>query len=583
MSLRARFLTLFAVFAVVPLVALGIFNYIESMRALEALIATQTEAIAARVATHVEQGYALRESELRLLSQNVETQRLYRALGGGNPDDRDEALDRASAYLRQAWDVLGSNYVRLEFRDAGGGPIYRLPAYASAGSGALGGVYRRHVMSVVRPIQDASGREVGSLVATLDLDELLPLEQLAERFGETGYSMVVDRSRNTVVYHPRHALRDQSLGTLFGPGGWNVDASVLGREDGTFVYREHDTTRVAAFVSLAEPPWTVLAAGSVQEFSGPISRLRARGLAIVFLAAAAVALAFTLMLRRETRSLLALTAAADRVGGGDLDPDLPQGASGEVGRLSAAFGLMVARVRETLRQIETSRQMAVVGEFASQIAHEIRNPLTSMKLNMQSLARDVKSGRIPEESAPPIKISLREIERLDRVVSGVLSLGRPRSEAREPLPIGEILGGALDVLTAQAREQGIQVETRCDTATFPVTGNAEELRGAFLNLFLNAMEAMPEGGTLRVSTRPLPAGDIEVRIADDGPGIPEALREEIFRPFHTSKRGGTGLGLSLALRTFEEHGGSLAVAGSPGTGQGAELVVTLPRASGAGS
>lgn len=583
MSLRTKFLTLFAVFAVVPLVALGMFNYIDSMRALESLIATQTEAIAAQVAARVEQGYTLRESELRLLSQNVETQRLYRTLDSGDPEARDDALGRANAYLRQAWDVLGSHYTRLEFRDAGGSTVYRLPADASGGSPAVGSVYRPHVMSVVRPIQGAGGGEVGSLVATLDLDELLPLEQLVERFGETGYSVVVDRSRNTVVYHPRHAFRDQSLGTLLGPGGWNVDASVLGRKDGTFVYREHDTTRVAAFVSLAEPPWTIVAAGSVQEFSGPISRMRTRDLAIVLLAAAGVALAFTLMIRRETRSLLTLTAAADRMGAGDLDPDLPQGAGGEVGRLSAAFGLMVARVRETVRQIEASRQMAVVGEFASQVAHEIRNPLTSMKLNMQSLARDVKSGRISEESARPIEISLREIERLDRVVSGVLSLGRPRSAARETVPIGKILGGALDVLTPQASEHGIGVETSYDAATFPVTGNAEELRGAFLNLFLNAMEAMPDGGTLRVSTRPLPAGEIEVRIADDGPGIPKALREEIFRPFYSSKRGGTGLGLSLALRAFEEHGGTLAVAGSPGRGRGAELVVTLPRAREAGS
>jgi signal transduction histidine kinase len=581
MSLRAKFLALFAVFAVIPLISIGIFDYVYSMRALEALIATQVDEIATRSATQLQQSYALRESELLLLTENAETQRLYRALASGDARAWEEAFGTADAYLRQAWNVLSPYYAWIEFRDVDGTAVYRLPRDMEDPSPAFRDArapYRTNVLTVVRPIYGGAGTgEVGSLLAAIDLEELLPYEELAARFGETGYSTVVDRARQRVLYHPSHAYRDQSLNTLMGPEGWNVDPQVLERDRGTLVYREGDMTRVAAFASLADPPWTVFATGSANEFSAPFARMRVRNLILVLLVAAAVAIAFTLMTRRETRSLLALTAAADQVGAGNFTPELPPPASGEVGRLSAAFGLMVAKVRETLRQIEASRHMAVVGEFASQVSHEIRNPLTSLKLNLQSLDRDVRSGRIPHESARPIEIALREIERLEQVVSGVLSLGRPRSTARESGSVHEMLNDALEVVGAQLNEQRVGVQTDYEAEGDVVVCNAEELKAAFLNLILNAAEAMPAGGTLRVWTqRRSPPGLVEIRVADEGPGISAEVREEIFRPFYSTKEAGTGLGLSLALRTVEEHGGRITVAEHPRSGRGAEFVVTLP-------
>ncbi|KPK61760.1 MAG: hypothetical protein AMS21_09015, partial [Gemmatimonas sp. SG8_38_2] len=265
MSLRAKFLVLFAVFAVVPLVAIGIFDYVYSMRALETLIATQVEEIATRSAEQIDQNFALRESELLLLSENAETQRLYQALANDDPRAWELALGSADAYLRQAWDVLSPFYSWIEFRDVHGATVYRLPPEADPGSADLrgGASFRTNVMAVVRPIHNEThGGEVGSLSAAIDLEELVPYEELAARFGETGYSTVVDRSRNMVVYHPSHAYRDQNVGALLGPDGWDIDYQVLEEERGTLVYRESDTTRVAAFVSLAEPPWTIFAAGS---------------------------------------------------------------------------------------------------------------------------------------------------------------------------------------------------------------------------------------------------------------------------------------------------------------------------------
>lgn len=584
LSLRAKFLLLFAIFAVVPLIAIGIFNSIYSMRALEALIATQVGEIATRAADELRRNYALRESELLLLAENVETQRLYLALTDGSPEARDQALVSADAYLRQVWDVVRPYYDWIEFRDVDGARVYRLPPDTDDRAGSTDDtpvLDPSSVMLARHPIHDAAGTaEVGMLRAALYRETLLPYEQLAARFGENGYSIVVDRALGTVVYHPSHAYRDQSLSVLMGPDGWDTDPAELERERGTFTYRERDATRVAASVSLAEPAWTVLASGSTAEFAAPFTRMRTRTLAVVLVVTALIAAAFTLMTRRETRSLLALTVAADQVGAGNYTPALPA-AVGEVGRLTHAFALMVSKVRETLKQIEASRHMAVVGEFAAQVSHEIRNPLTSLKLNLQSLDRDVRAGRIPAESARPIVIALREIERLEQVVSGVLSLGRPRATSRAPGSVHDILKGALELMQEQLRQQRIDVHVDYGADRDLVVGNGEELKATFLNLFLNGAEAMPDGGTLRVATARLDGPErIEIRVADEGPGISASLREEIFRPFYSTKEKGIGLGLSLALRTVEDHGGSMTVTAAPTTGRGAEFVVTLPLHSG---
>ena len=313
------------------------------------------------------------------------------------------------------------------------------------------------------------------------------------------------------------------------------------------------------------------------EFSAPFTRMRLINLVLVLAVALLVTVAFTLFSRRETRSLSALTAAAGQVGEGNFEPDLPLAAGGEVGTLTTAFGLMVDRVRTMVRQIESSRHMAAIGEFAAHVSHEIRNPLTSLKLNLQGLERDVQSGHIPSDCARPVEICLREIQRLDEVASGVLSLGRPKSQEFEPCSVHALLDESLDVVTAQLREQNVAVVRNLEADSDIVNGNPEGLKAAFLNLFLNASEAMPHGGTLRVSTGAADSGDsLQIRIDDDGPGVAPEVRERVFQPFFSTRSRGTGLGLPLALRTCEEHGGTLTLAPEPRSGRGTEFVIELP-------
>jgi len=584
MSLRTRFIALFTLLAVIPLVGVGVFSYFRSMRAVEVLVATQVEEIARSAARQVGERYAVHQSNLLLLAENDETQSLYTAQATDNSVLIQEALSTSGPYLDYAWQVLGGDYEWIEFRDLDGRRLFRM------GEGALraGTSFTDPPESVAsqwmflrEPVVDLdNGSTMGEVVAAVIPDAVLPFEVLETRFGASGYSAVLDRESGRVLYHARHAFWQRTLSEITGLDGWNLDQSIFEQAEGTFTYQENDSSRVAFFQSLESPPWTVLASGSVDEFGAPFAQTRAGNLILILVLASAVAGAYALLARRATRSLVALTHAADRVGIGDLTPDLPVDGEDEVGRLTRAFRIMVARVRESLRQMEASRQMAAVGQFASQISHEIRNPLTSMNLNLQGLRREVDGGRIPEDLARPIELCLSEVQRLDRVVGGVLNLARPPSENLEITSMHQVVDDAREVIQQQLDKSKITFEAHHNAESDLVHGDPEALKSVFLNLFLNAAEAMPEGGALVVSTGPVEweggRTGIRIQVSDTGSGIPVENRNEIFHPFFSTKKGGTGLGLSLAARIVEGHGGDLRLVEGTDSSRGPTFAIELP-------
>jgi signal transduction histidine kinase len=584
MSFRAKLLALFAVLGVAPVVALGVFNYIRSVKAVESLIAARTATIAERAATEIAERYALRQSDLLLLAENAETQRLFRAHSAGDGDAVDAAYEMADAYLRHAWEVMSRSYRWVEFHDTSGVLLYSLGMnrVERAMGETVGGAELQDVIQVVQPIRDIEGSgDFGTLVAAARTQTLIPDDALAASFGRAGYSVILDRAREQVLFHPHRSILWQNTAMLLGPGGWDLDARLFSEAAGNFRYEEEGATRVASFVSLTSPAWTIVSSASVDEFAPPFARTRLVNLGLMLLVAVVITLAFLLTTRRMTRSLRSLTAAADQVAEGNFEPALPVAGSDEVGKLSAAFAIMVDQVRDMLRRIQESRHLAVVGQFASQLSHEIRNPLTSIKLNLQSLQRDAAAGRIPEDSARPVDICLREVNRLDRVVRGVLDVARTRATRREPCSVHVALADALEVLRAQIEEQSIEVQEDLRASHDTVLGDPEQLKGVFLNLLLNAAEAMPEGGTLRVWTETRDAAQtgvsvIGVRVADEGPGVSPELREKIFEPFFSTKAEGVGFGLALAQHAVEEHDGTLTL--EDGAEVGAVFVVELPLA-----
>jgi two-component system sensor histidine kinase HydH len=242
---------------------------------------------------------------------------------------------------------------------------------------------------------------------------------------------------------------------------------------------------------------------------------------------------------------------------------------------------LVVENSKLYQQMKERDRLAALGEMSAGLAHEIRNPLAAIKGAIQYL----EPRRLPEEDREFLEIIIEEVNRLNGVVTQFLDYSRPLKPSLAPGDVNEILEKTFRLLLAETPPQ---IEVRLDLAAgLPrVQCDAEQLRQVFLNLALNAFQAMPRGGKLTVSTRverdelafwregKRRRDVVEIRFRDTGPGIPEEARENIFVPFYTTKEKGTGLGLAICQRIVKAHGGAIAVRTAAG-GEGAEFVISL--------
>lgn len=291
----------------------------------------------------------------------------------------------------------------------------------------------------------------------------------------------------------------------------------------------------------------------------------------MFLAVSAAG-ALVILMRDLRRSLGVLSTAAARIGQGDFTPWLPPPSQDEVGRLSFAIGTMAARLEQVMQQNVRNRQMVAIGELASHVSHEIRNPLSSLKINLQSIDRELRAGAVPSDLPDVVGLCLREIHRLDGTVHGVLRLAGSREMHVAEVDLRTVLEDALETVRPQVEAQGITLEARLEPVRVAV--DVAQMRGVFVNLLLNAHDVLPRGGNIDVVMESRPdASGVRVHVVDDGPGVPAADRERIFQPFFTTKVNGTGIGLPLAARIVEAHGGTLRL---EHTGPGAHFVIEMP-------
>jgi PAS domain S-box-containing protein len=234
----------------------------------------------------------------------------------------------------------------------------------------------------------------------------------------------------------------------------------------------------------------------------------------------------------------------------------------------------VTEERALSQVLERVDRLASLGRMAAGVAHEVRNPLTGIAL----LLDDLHDRLPPGEDRSLAARALQEIERLEGIVQGLLAYARVDRMERRSCPVEQLLEQSLFLLKKQARTQGVRVALQLEPDLPPLDGDPEKLKQALLNLYLNALQAMPDGGELRVSARKS-GGEVELRVEDTGPGVPPGEADRIFEPFYSLRSGGTGLGLSIAHTIVSDHGGHIALE-SP-SGGGAAFCLRLPAAAGA--
>jgi signal transduction histidine kinase len=286
---------------------------------------------------------------------------------------------------------------------------------------------------------------------------------------------------------------------------------------------------------------------------------------------------------RFTRPINTLVAAANQVARGNLYVTLPEGGSDEMGRLARTFNEMVERLRESRQlqeRLNEAEKLSLLGRFAGTVAHEVRNSLNFINLSIgqiraKHLGGEFSAGREIERNLARVK---DEVGRLNDLVNEFLAAGRQAPPQFAPCDLGPVIEEAVAIAEKQAQTQGIVIAVDWPQDLPLMDADAGQMKTCFVNILTNAVQAMPEGGKISVSALILAAngrpGQLQLRFADTGPGIPIEDREKIFAPYFSTKPTGFGLGLAITRKIVEDHGGR--IFSTEGEVPGTVMVVQLP-------
>ena len=535
-SFRARFVLLVAFVAVVPLAVVGAWITRTAARSAEDLLRARLHEALEQASVGLVERWSRHRSRLLDLAGQAE---LRQALATPASDQAGEP----PAAVMQAVERIGTPFSSIDVRDESGRAVWTLETSEMARRFPAPGIQLRAAVHL-SPL----GRAVGSL------DTTLPVAALVSDRGPTpggvGAIVGVFDSRNGAPLVPLPFDRPQEVGRPFEWGGdrW-----------------------IAVTRPLAEPALTLVGAAPLTAFERPLrdaARTSLWILAIVGLAGLAVA---TVLTARMTGSLGRLAGAAEAVAAGDLDRRVEERGADEIGRVARAFNGMTASLRRTLQALADERALARVGEFAASLAHEIRNPLTAIRVDLQVVQEGLAHG---SKTRKPLDRALASIERLDRTVGGALLATRAARTDRAAVDLVAPIEAAIDAARKTAsRPLDIPLDVQ-GSRPLPVSGHSAALEQLFLNLLLNAVEAVRHGGDVRVIIERRTV-DVVVRVVDTGIGLTPDQARQAFEPLFTTREGGTGLGLTIAARLARAHDASIELTGAPGKGATATVILPL--------
>jgi len=432
-------------------------------------------------------------------------------------------------------------------------------------------------------------------------DETLRVERVNEGYGEAERLAVMASRPSTLNGAPvvvrggafidaeflsemsgltgvRLAMRDRRRQRWIAPPGspllvWN-DPALTGRDARGEVALGGTAYRFAA-VARNPDLWLVAAlpGGELDRLTGLV-----RGLAFGLAAAALVGavLAAVLLSGRIARPVRDLAEQSRRVAAGDPGAAVEAPAGDEVGELARAFNAMTVELRTSRERLLQTERVAAWREMARRLAHELKNPLFPIQLSIETLRRawDEPGGRerfaaLFRESSDTV---LEELHSLRRIIEEFSEFARmPRPELK-PVDVAAVVEQVLALY--QARAAGVRIERDLGPGLGTVSADRALLARALGNLVANALEAMPEGGTLRLRAAPADDG-VVVEVADTGPGLDEEQRTRLFTPYYTTKKGGTGLGLAIVQGIVSDHAGRIEARSAPG--EGTTFSLYLPR------
>lgn len=410
-----------------------------------------------------------------------------------------------------------------------------------------------------------------------------------------------DRATNDsllyVVFYDRYATPLVSSGRIAGDASL-VEGSLLPSAVGPdsfaaqtrnvdlFEKREEILeVEVPIFAEGSPDKWGSVKIGfSLQDMRAAVRRTSATLLWVGFIGLLFGLLGTTSLARRIVRPLRKLLEGTVRISRGEFTHRIETRTSGEIGDLAVSFNDMAEKLlasrretEEAQRRLVQSEKLAQIGRLAASIAHEIRNPLTSVKLNIQKLQEDGAFSALEREH---LTLSQEGIAQIEKFIKEMLNFTRATELQRAPFAIEQIIDESLKTMKGVCPEKGLAIEKQVAKNLPEVVVDGDRIRQVLLNLLRNAAEAVGPEGRIVLSADMVvnkSGGWLRLRVSDDGPGIAEKDWENVFEPFFTTKSWGIGLGLANARKLIELHRGTIRIVQTQGTGTTFEVLIPIAR------
>ena len=439
------------------------------------------------------------------------------------------------------------------------------------------GLHQRYIVQFSRPLlYSDDGRPLAELFIDMDFDKVIELVKDI-RIGERGYAFLVDQSGRTIA-HPYIKPYEYDLTKYEDPRLREFIVDIITGESGWRTYFDDFGEKAAAFAHVPAAGWSLAVSIPIEEFKREAKAIRASVvelvLVILIVAGAGVGILSYQLLRPVRR----LVVATERMAGGDLRQEIPVRSRDELGTLTRSFNRMVRNLRKIQIELIHSEKLISLGRLSAGVAHEIRNPLNAMKGAIVYLQKRRSEDSLIKEYT---QLILEEITRLNDFVTEFLYFARQSPPHRVPTDFNELLQNTLNLLDEELRNKGVTASFHADSSLPLLEVDPHQMEQVFLNLFVNAVHAMPDGGVLTVSTavqKDVRKGITQFKavaeVKDDGVGISQEHLKSLFDPFFSTKDSGTGLGLPISLGIVESHEGKMQIVSKEG--EGTTVIVELP-------
>jgi len=412
---------------------------------------------------------------------------------------------------------------------------------------------------------DSDGQRVGVLLGDVDASTILESMIAGMSLGKDTFHFLVDSRSQVVLSHPDFSKRNQLLSVALPGLAEEVSG---GLDDGWGRYHDGDGgDRLFSYRLLEGTPWIVVVAAPLGTFLAPIRQVGLFSLLVVIVVLSAASPAVVLLTRHFRRSLAALTESAEAFSAGRLDWRVNVNSDDEMGALAGAFNEMAGDLEGQIARREETARLESFNRLSAAVAHDLKGSLFSLSLLVENLERHRDDPEFQRDSAITIR---NAVEKMKRTTEKLVDR-RERTELRpERVDVSSLLHDLLRD-SGITDHPGLRVERGLEPGV-EIWADSGEVERLFLNLLHNAVEAMPDGGTLRLACRRFSEGDgpgcwTEIQVQDSGVGMtPEFVSTKLFRPFSSTKGKGLGLGLYTCKEIVDRHAGRIEVESEPGGG-----------------